>query len=253
MTDHLRRCLMQSLAILGPISIAFESFGQRSSDAEEDIDPYPSSWLPAGVRSRFVEHINGLRMHVLEAGFEAGDRPALLLVHGSFPELAYSWRKVMVPLAEAGYHVIAPDLRGYGRTTGWNRDYDTDLAPFRPLNRVRDLLGLVYAFGYRSLAAVVGHDYGSPIAAWCAISRPDVFRSVVLMSAPFGGTPNIPFGTANDADRQSDTNALQIYEELARLPRPRKHYQRYYTTRTANEDMWHAPQGLHAFLRAYYH
>ena len=66
-------------------------------------------------------------MHVLEAGFETNGRPCMLLLHG-FPELAYSWRKVMPALAEAGYHVIAPDQRGYGRTTGWDADYDGDLA-----------------------------------------------------------------------------------------------------------------------------
>ncbi|MEL0113047.1 MAG: hypothetical protein VW835_15055, partial [Rickettsiales bacterium] len=61
--------------------------------------------LPDGIRSRFVEAVNGLRMHVLEAGFEMPGQPCVLLLHG-FPELAYSWRKVMVPLAEAGFHVI---------------------------------------------------------------------------------------------------------------------------------------------------
>ncbi len=92
--------------------------------------------LPEGVRSRFVDPVNGLRMHVLEAGFENPDRPALLLLHG-FPELAFSWRKVMPALAEAGFHVIAPDQRGYGRTTGWDAAYDGDLASFRPFNLVR--------------------------------------------------------------------------------------------------------------------
>ena len=104
-------------------------------------EPYPSAWLPAGIRSRFVDDINGLRIHVLEAGYESSGRPALLLLHG-FPELAYSWRRIMLPLADAGYHVIAPDVRGYGRTTGWSSDYDTDLTPFRRLNKVRDALGL---------------------------------------------------------------------------------------------------------------
>ena len=87
-------------------------------------------------------------MHVLEAGFETTGRPCVLLLHG-FPELAFSWRKVMPALAAAGYHVIAPDQRGYGRTTGWDADYDGDLASFRLLNLVRDALGLVSAFGYR--------------------------------------------------------------------------------------------------------
>ena len=135
-------------------------------------------------------------MHVLEAGFETPGRPCVLLLHG-FPELAYSWRKVMPALAAAGYHVIAPDQRGYGRTTGWDADYDGDLASFRLTNLVRDALGLVSAFGYRSVDAVIGHDFGSSVAAWCALIRPDVFRSVVLMSAPFGGPPPLPFNTAD--------------------------------------------------------
>src|ERR1700709_404737 len=98
---------------------------------------FPDIPLPSGIRSRFVDGINGLRMQVLEAGFETSDRPCLLLLHG-FPELSYSWRKVMPALAEAGYHVIAPDQRGYGRTTGWDASYDGNLNSFRLLNLVRD-------------------------------------------------------------------------------------------------------------------
>jgi pimeloyl-ACP methyl ester carboxylesterase len=210
----------------------------------------PAIPLPSGIRARFVDGINGLRMHVLEAGYETAGRPCVLLLHG-FPELAFSWRKVMPQLAEAGYHVIAPDQRGYGRTTGWNADYDGDLAPFRLLNLARDALGLVSAFGYRAVEAVVGHDFGSPVAAWCALLRPDVFRSVVLMSATFGGPPPLPFNTADvPATPKPDD---PVHRELAALPRPRKHYQWYYSTREANADMWHAPQGVHDFLRAYYH
>jgi pimeloyl-ACP methyl ester carboxylesterase len=217
------------------------------------IGPYRPGVLPQGVRSRFVENINGLRMHVLEAGFEPKDRPLVLMIHG-FPELAYSWRKIMGPVAAAGYHVIAPDVRGYGRTSGTDVKYDDDLAPFRSLNQVRDMLGLVSAFGYRSTAAVVGHDQGSPLAGWCAVTRPDVFKSVVMMSAPFGGPPALPFNTADaPAGSAAAAPADPIYDELAALKPPRKHYQRYYTTREANENLWHPPQGLHAFIRAYYH
>src|SRR3981189_2703165 len=106
----------------------------------------PDIPLPAAIRSRYVEAINGLRMHVLEAGFETKGRPCVLLLHG-FPELAYSWRKGMPQLAAAGYHVIAPDQRGYGRTTGWDAAYDGDVASFRLLNLVRDTIGLVAALG----------------------------------------------------------------------------------------------------------
>jgi pimeloyl-ACP methyl ester carboxylesterase len=215
------------------------------------IGPLPSNVLPPGVRSRFVENVNGLRMHVLEAGFEKRSGRALLLVHG-YPELAYSWRKVIVPLAAAGYHVIVPDLRGYGRTSGTDVKFDDDLAPFRTLNEVRDMLSLVSAFGYRTVDAIIGHDFGSPVSAWCAVSRPDVFKSVVLMSAPFAGTPSLPFNTA-DAKPSAPPAADNIYDELAKLEPPRKHYQRYYATREANDNMWKAPQGVHAFLRAYYH
>jgi len=210
----------------------------------------PPIALPASIRSRTVDNINGLTVHVLEAGFETRGRPCILLLHG-FPELAFSWRKVMPALAEAGYHVIAPDQRGYGRTTGWSAEYDGDLAPFRLTNLVRDAIGLVSAFGYPSVDAVIGHDFGSPVAAWCALLRPDVFRAVAMMSAPFGGPPRLPFDTADKPAALPREDPL--HRDLASLPRPRKHYQWYYSTREANGDMVNAPQGLHSFLRAYYH
>ena len=210
----------------------------------------PDIPLPSTIRSRFVNGINGLRVHMLEAGYETKGRPCVLLLHG-FPELSFSWRKVMPALAEAGYHVIAPDQRGYGRTTGWDADYDGDLASFRLLNLVRDALGLVSAFGYRTVEAVVGHDFGSSVAAWCALVRPDVFKSVALMSAPFAGPPPLPFNTAEAPPKVKQDDP--VHRDLAALPRPRKHYQWYYSTREANADMHRARQGVHDFLRAYYH
>ena len=249
--DLTRRELLQGFGVAAA-SAAVSRTGAAQTPPSA-IGPYSPDVLPRGIRSRFADNINGLRMHVLEAGFEASGRPAVLLIHG-FPELAYSWRKVMLPMAAAGYHVIAPDVRGYGRTSGTEVRYDDDLAPFRSLNQVRDMLGLVSAFGYRSVAAVIGHDQGSPLAAWCALARPDVFRSVTMMSAPFGGPPALPFNTADaPSTAAAGAPADPIYDELAALQPPRKHYQRYYTTREANDNMWHATQGVHAFLRAYYH
>ncbi|MGH7048123.1 MAG: alpha/beta fold hydrolase [Stellaceae bacterium] len=213
--------------------------------------PLDSAVLPAGVRARFVDNVNGLRMHVLEAGFVPRGRPCVLLLHG-FPELAYSWRKIMPGLAAAGYHVLAPDQRGYGRTTGWSADYDGDLHPFSILNAVRDALALVAAFGHHSVAAVVGHDFGASVAAWCALARPDVFQRVALMSAPFAGPPELPFDTADNPTLMA-SDRPNIHAALAALDRPRKHYQWYYSTRPANNDMWRCPQGVHALLRGYYH
>lgn len=211
------------------------------------LEAFDQAVLPPGIRARFIDGINGLRMHVLEAGHEQPGRPLALLLHG-FPELAYSWRKVMLPLAAAGFHVVAPDQRGYGRTSGWSAAFDQDLRPFSMLSLARDALALVYALGHRAAAAVIGHDFGSPVAAWCALVRPDVFRSVVLMSAPFAGPPELQVGTSGAASPAGDIAAA-----LARLPRPRKHYHWYYATRAANADMCGGRPGMHDFLRAYFH
>ena len=210
----------------------------------------------AGIRSRRIAGVNGLDMHILECGHEPAGRPMLLLLHG-FPELAYSWRKVMPALAAAGYHVVAPDQRGYGLTTGWLAGYDTDLAPFRTLNLVRDALALAWALGARTVACVVGHDAGARVAAVCALARPDVFQRCVMMSAPFTGPPELPFATvARSGGRAADdprAGVLGIEPALEALERPRQHYQFYYSGPGAATDMATPPEGLHAFLRAYYH
>src|ERR1700709_2383997 len=111
----------------------------------------PDIPLPSGIRSRYVDDINGLRMYVLEDGFETRGRPCVLLLHG-FPELAYSWRKVMPALAGAGYYVIAPDQRGYGRTTGADTRYEADLGQYGYLSLVRDALALLAVLGRSSVA-----------------------------------------------------------------------------------------------------
>ena len=260
-TSMTRRQLIRGLAAMAPAavvtggpagrSLMAAGIGTSAAPQTTEMGPLAADVLPDGIRSRFVDNINGLRFHVLEAGFEGGRRPGLILLH-SFPDLAYTWHKVMVPLAEAGYHVFAPDLRGFGRTTGWDADYDGDLFSFRRLNVVRDVLGLVSAFGYRSLS-VVGFGYGGSIAASFARVRPDVVKSVVFMSVPAGGSGSLPFDTANNPPAPPSSPGPDLYEELARLPRPRKYYSRYNATREAAENWWHPPQGLHAFLRGYFH
>src|SRR3954452_3103590 len=132
------------------------------------MNPLPDSVLPAGVRARIVPGINGLDIHLLEAGHETPGWPAVLLLHG-FPEIAYSWRKVLPALAAAGYHAIAPDQRGYGRTTGWDGRFEADLAPYRQFHLARDALALVRALGVADVAAVIGHDFGSFVASCCAL------------------------------------------------------------------------------------
>ena len=214
--------------------------------------------LPDGIRSRVVSGVNGLNMHFLEAGFNQPSsthtKPCVLLLHG-FPELAYSWRKVMPPLAAEGYHVIAPDQRGYGETTGWDANYNTSLTPYGPLNLVTDQLALLRSLGIQKVHAVIGHDFGSRVAGWCALTRPDVFGSVVMMSAPFTGAPELPVGVDGSIEvRESPFEFVhKVVAQLSDLDKPRKHYQWYYSGPEANADMQYAKQGLHNFLRAYYH
>ncbi|HEF5873692.1 TPA: alpha/beta hydrolase [Burkholderia cenocepacia] len=201
-----------------------------------------------------IHGVNGLDVHILEAGHESTGRPLALLLHG-FPDLAYGWRHLMPILADAGYHVVAPDQRGYGRTTGWANDYDAPLEPFSLLNMTRDALGLVSALGYRQTSMLVGHDLGSPVAAYCALVRPDVFPSVVLMSAPFPGPPALAFDTARSEMSPARPNGegRKLAAALAALDPPRAYYQQYLSTRNANPDMWHPPRGLSAFLRAFFY
>lgn len=210
--------------------------------------------LPSGVRSRMIHGVNGLDVHILEGGYERPGLPLALLLHG-FPDLAYGWRHVIPILAEAGYHVVAPDQRGFGRTSGWVNDYDTPLAPFGLMNMTRDAVALISALGYRKTALLVGHDLGSPVAAYCALARPDVFPSMVLMSAPFPGPPAFPFDSAERGapSGQPNTENQQLAAALAALDPPRKYYQQYLSAREANDDLSHPPQGLHAFLRAFFY
>jgi|TARA_B110001454_G_scaffold53475_1_gene52341 pimeloyl-ACP methyl ester carboxylesterase len=205
-----------------------------------------SADMECAVRSQIITGINGLDMHVLESGYENPENPTILLLHG-FPEIAYSWRKLFRPLTEAGFHVVAPDMRGYGQTTGWSDRYEDPLESFSMLNLVSDCVELIDSLGKDYVSAVVGHDFGSPVAGWSANIRPDKFRSLVLMSAPFAGMPR-----SREKSRNFFTD-YDIHSAMAKLERPRKHYQQYYTTEQANKDMLEAPQGLHMFLRSYYH
>jgi pimeloyl-ACP methyl ester carboxylesterase len=223
-----------------------------TGDEETGDTAVTRGWpLPAGVTARRISGVNGMSMHILESGrAEKGEqRPLVLLLHG-FPELSYSWRRVLPALGAAGWHAVAPDQRGYGLTTGWRGAFDDDLEPYTVTALVDDAVALTEALGHRSAAGLVGHDFGAVVGAWAALLRPDVFRTMVLMSAPFGGPPAAaPAGGA----RPSEGDAPTIHEALAALPRPRKHYQWYYATREADADMHRAPQGVHDFLRAYYH
>ncbi|EKM58027.1 uncharacterized protein PHACADRAFT_116600 [Phanerochaete carnosa HHB-10118-sp] len=217
--------------------------------------PWPN--VPEGVKSSTIK-VRDLDMHFLHAGER--EAPLILLLHG-FPELSYSWREIIVPLSQLGYFVAAPDQRGYGRTVrpasqGKQVAYEDELAPYRMLNLTQDIVALVHGLGYDTAAAVIGHDFGSPVAAHCALIRPDIFASVVCMSAPYAGQPRHPtvFGEEHHVLARDRRGAwATLNHHLALLHPPMKHYTTYYSTPSANTDMCNPPQGLQAFLRAYFH
>ena len=213
-------------------------------------DKYGNGTLPSQIRSNVCTGINGLDFHYLEAGFEGKNKPLIVLLHG-FPELSYSWRNIILPLSESGYHVVAPDQRGFGATTGWENSYVSDLSSYHHVNLVKDILGFVSALGYEKVASVIGHDLGAAVAGWSALIRPDIYDTVVMMS-PFTGASPLPFDTTTNIKKDKDP-VDSINDALAALPRPRKHYQHYYRTRMANSDITNSKDGLAAFIRAYYH
>ncbi|KAI0792509.1 alpha/beta-hydrolase [Abortiporus biennis] len=192
------------------------------------------------------------------AGPNDRSAPLILLCHG-FPELSYSWRKQLLPLACLGYHVVAPDTRGYGRTvsldprdSGRTISYDDDISPFRMMNIVHDMIALVHALGYKTVKAVVGHDFGSSLAAHCAFTRPDIFRSVVMSSAVFTGPPSLPFAI-NPEQPKEERFWPRLDNLLASFNPPRKHYTNYYSTKEANGDLMSSPAGFRSLLRGYFH
>jgi len=198
------------------------------------------------IKSDKVEISTGLNVHYLEASknnYNVSEKPTALLLHG-FPELSFSWRKIIPVLAKEGFRVIAPDMRGYGLTTGGNKHYSEDISEYRLLSLATDILSLLSALKIKKIDLLVGHDAGSSVAGLSALIRPDIFKSVAMMSAPYTGAPKI------------ESNLLYqdpIHKDLENLNPPRKHYQWYYSTPEANADMHLDKRSLHKFLRAYYH
>lgn len=233
--------------------------GQSSQAKNQRLPPLP---LPSGITSRIIPNTAAdLDLHILEAGYDPSrTKPLILLLHG-FPELAYSWRKVMLPLSSAGYYVVAPDQRGYGRTTGWDASEfaSVDLGQFSMTQLVTDMVVLISALGYSKVRCVVGHDFGAVSASMCALMRPDIFCSTLLMSHPYKPPAPLPFNVAHaDTDGRQLQNqetivGRDVQGHLAKLPSPRKHYKWYNSTESAAHEWDNPPQGMTKYLRGYYH
>jgi pimeloyl-ACP methyl ester carboxylesterase len=124
------------------------------------------------VAHRMID-VNGIRLHIAEQG----EGPLVVLLHG-FPESWHSWHHQFGPLAEAGFRVVAPDQRGYGRS-----DRPAAVEAYSILHLVGDVVGLIHALG-EERAYVVGHDWGAPVAWHTALLRPDVVLGVAGLSVP---------------------------------------------------------------------
>jgi pimeloyl-ACP methyl ester carboxylesterase len=149
------------------------------------------------LRHRTVE-TNGIRMHLAEQG--AG--PLIVLCHG-FPESWYSWRHQLPALAEAGFHVVAPDMRGYGRT-----DRPEAIDQYTLLHLIGDMVGLLDALGAEQ-AVIAGHDWGAPVAWLAALLRPDRFRGVIGLSVPY--LPRGPVRPTSIMPQTEDAVFYQFY------------------------------------------
>jgi pimeloyl-ACP methyl ester carboxylesterase len=154
------------------------------------------------VRHRTVE-TNGIRMHVAEQG----EGPLVLLCHG-FPESWYSWRHQLAALAAAGFHAVAPDMRGYGRT-----DQPAAIDQYTLLHLVGDMVGLVEALGGGAPAVIAGHDWGAPVAWHAALLRPDRFRAVIGLSVPYR-----PRGSVRPSTAMPQTDDAVFYQLYFQAP-----------------------------------
>jgi pimeloyl-ACP methyl ester carboxylesterase len=141
---------------------------------------------------------NGIRMHLAEAG----EGPLVLLCHG-FPESWYSWRHQLPVLAEAGFHAVAPDMRGYGRT-----DRPEAIDQYTLFHMIGDMVGLLDVLG-AAQAVIVGHDWGAPVAWHAALLRPDRFRAVIGLSVPY--RPRGQFRPTSVMPQTDDAVFYQLY------------------------------------------
>lgn len=188
-----KRQLLKS-AVLPILAQATSTFRSTASAKSHDT-PQPTQ--------RIIE-ANGIRLNIAEQGVG----PVVLLCHG-FPETWYSWRHQLPALAAAGFHAVAPDMRGYGKS-----DRLEAIDQYSVFQLVGDLVGVLDALGEKN-AVVVGHDVGAAVAWLAAQMRPDRFRAVVGLSVPFR-----PRGQVRPTSAMPRTADAQFYQLYFQEPGP---------------------------------
>ena len=193
------------------------------------------------IKKKTLKEINGLNIFFLECGKRSHKKTDIILFLHGFPELSYSFRHLMLLFAKKGYYCVAPDQRGYGETT-LSKNFKDKIINYSIFNLTKDIHDLIVKLGFKKVN-IVGHDFGSYVAGYFSILYPQLTKSLSLMSMPFEGTPS----------QKTRFDHKLINKKLNIIKPARKHYQIYFSNKTANRNMTDCKQGVFNFLRAYYH
>ena len=193
------------------------------------------------TKKKIINNINGLNYFYLQAGMLNKNKSNVILFLHGFPELSYSYRYLMHYFSKDGYFCIAPDQRGYGNTK-LNDNKKDKISNYSILNLTKDIYCFIKKLGVTKIN-VVGHDFGSYVASYFSMLYPKFINTLVIMSMPFSGTKN----------NKNKFDIKKINKRLKELYPPRKHYQYYFSGRSANKNMMQSKQGVSNFLRAYYY
>ena len=190
------------------------------------------------LKSRILNNINGLNIHILENNAKIKKDNIVLLLHG-FPEISFSYRYLMVLFEKVGYYCIAPDQRGYGLTKSLTNE---NLNSFSVLNLTKDISLLTDKLKIKNYH-LVGHDFGAYISSYMCLLYPKKISSLTLMSMPFSGPPLL----------KNIDNLFNINKKLSFLKPKKKHYQYYFSSYSAANNIMKNKNEFKIFLRNYFH
>ena len=190
------------------------------------------------LKSRVLKNINGLNIHILENNAKIKKNNIVVLLHG-FPEISFSYRYLMTKFEKAGYYCIAPDQRGYGFTASLTNE---SLNSFSVFNLTKDISLLTDKLNIKKYH-LIGHDFGAYVSSYMCLLYPKKILSLTLMSMPFPGPPSY-----KNIDR-----LFRLNKKLSLLKPKKKHYQYYFSSYGAANNIMKNKQELKTFFRNYFH
>ena len=190
------------------------------------------------IKTKVVKNVNGLNFFIRETFTEKKLSNTIVLLHG-FPELSYSFRFLMTLLSKQGYYCIAPDQRGYGKTYSIKKE---KIDNFSVINLSKDIFLLLKRLKIKKYH-LIGHDFGSYVSSYIALFYPQYILSLTIMSMPFGGP----------IKKYNINKLANVNKKLRSLHPKRKHYQYYFSSKSAANNILNCRQGLKNFLRSYFY